>query len=268
MIHWRSRYSILPALALAGVLAAGPLRAEEAAPRPLEVLRAEIDRVDQDLLRLLNERAGIVAEVGRGKTSANAAVFRPGRQASLIRKLAAPAGLQPPATLAQVWTAIIAGSILQQKPNFTVAVADAGDVGTALLAQDYFGAQPALTRLASADDALNAVSTGRADVAVIGLQGTWWQRLPAGMNVVAAAPFLAADASAAPQALIVARQATDPSGNDRAVVLLPANAPLPAGAQMLAEAGSTRLVSLASGTPPAGVSIGLYASPLPVRRAP
>lgn len=268
MIHWHARDSLLPMLALAGVLAAGPLRAEEAAPRPLEVLRGEIDRVDQDLLRLLNERAAIVAEVGRGKTSANAAVFRPGRQASLIRKLAAPAGLQPPATLARVWTAIIAGSILQQKLGFTVAVADAGDAGTALLAQDYFGTQPALTRLATADDAVTAVSTGRADVAVIGLQGTWWQRLPAGVNVVAAAPFLVADASAPPQALIVARQPTDPSGNDRAVVLLPANAPLPAGGQVLAEAGSTRLAALAAGTPPAGVSIGLYASPLNARRAP
>ncbi len=269
MIDQRSRSFLLLALALAAALAAAPLRAEEAAPRPLEVLRGEIDRVDQDLLRLLNERAGIVAEVGRGKAAgANPAVFRPGRQASLIRKLAAPTGLQPPATLARVWTAIIAGSILQQKPGFTVAVADAGDAGTALLAQDYFGAQPALTRLASADDALTAVSTGRADVAVIGLQGTWWQRLPAGVHVVAAAPFLVTDASATPQALIVARQPTDPSGNDRAVVLLPANAPLPAGAQLLAEAGSTRLAAMAAGTPPAGVSIGLYATPLNARRAP
>ncbi len=268
MIQLRSPSTVLTALAVMGALAAGPVRAEEAAPRPLEVLRGEIDRVDQDLLRLLNERAGIVAEVGRGKTSANAAVFRPGRQAALIRKLSAPAGLQSPATLARVWTAIIAGSILQQKRDFTVAVGDAGDLGIALLAQDYFGAQPALVRLASADDAISAVAAGRADVAVIGLQGTWWQRLPAGFHVVAAAPFLTADPSVPPQALIVARQPTDPSGDDRALVLLPANAPLPAGGRVLTEAGSTRLAALPPGTAPVGLSIGLYASPLDARRAP
>ncbi len=259
-------------IALAAVtwLAAVSLaQAQEAPPRPLEVLRGEIDRVDQDLLRLLNERAGIVAEVGRGKAvGTNPAVFRPGRQAALIRKLAAEPGLQPPGTLARIWTAIIAGSILQQKPGFTVALADGGRGGMALLAQDYFGAQPPLAPLSTPEDALAALTAGRADAAVIAIAGTWWQRLPIGVRVVAAAPFVVADPASPPVALILAKQEPDPSGADRTVMLLPTTGPLPDGAQVLTEAGGTRLVALAVGAQaPAGAwTIGQYAAPLAAQR--
>ncbi|WP_029004314.1 chorismate mutase [Azorhizobium doebereinerae] len=243
--------------------------AESDPPRPLEVLRSEIDRVDRDLLRLLNERAAIVAEVGRGKAAgSNAAVFRPGRQAALIRKLAAEPGLQPPATILRIWTAIIAGSILQQKPDFTIAVVDDGDAAVVLLAQDYFGAQPSRVAVGSPEAALSALAEHRADAAVLGLDGAWWQRLPEGVQVVAAAPFARREKDA-PAALILARQEIDPSGDDITVARLPLDAD-PTGAVLLGTGSSQKLWAFAKGMalPSAAEPIGLYARPLVFPAAP
>lgn len=233
-----------------------------APPRSLDVLRGEIDRVDQSLLRLLNERAAIVDEVGRSKATTKAPVFRPGRQAALMRKLAAVQGLQRRETLTRVWTAIIAGSILQQNPGFTVAVVDSANGATALLAQDYFGAQPQRLGLPTADAALSALAEHRADVAVLGLDSPWWQRLPEGVQVLAGAPLLRGEKDR-PAALILARQDIDPSGDDITVARLPPDVE-PTGAVLLATDSGRKLWAFAKGValPSSAEPIGIYAKPL------
>ncbi|MGU3495809.1 chorismate mutase [Xanthobacteraceae bacterium A53D] len=231
-------------------------------PRALEVLRVEIDRVDQNLLRLLNERAAITGEVAKAKAGSNAPVFRPGRQAALIRKLAAQPGLQSDDTLAHVWTAVIAGSILQQKADFTVAVVEDAHGAITPLAQGYFGAQMPRLALPTADAALAALAEHRADVAVLSLDGPWWQRLPEGMRVIAAVPFLRAE-KAGPQAVVVARQEIDPSGDDITVARLPPDEE-PANGTLLASQAERKLWAFAKGValPSSAEPIGIYAKPL------
>ncbi|MFG1398029.1 chorismate mutase [Roseixanthobacter pseudopolyaromaticivorans] len=262
----RSRYLVVFAwcfllLPVAGVHAQGASsEGASKAPRPLETLRAEIDRVDGELLALLNARAGIVAEVGAGKTTSGGPVFRPGRQAALLRHLLSrDGGPQTPQTLVQVWTAIIAGSILQQKPDFRVAVA--GDETQAGLAQAFFGAAIPQSRVAQPAETLDALAAGKADAAVLPPEGSWWLTLPEGMRIVAAAPLLRG-ADAPPQALIVTRYEGDPSGADLTVAHMAG--PPPAGAFVLAQAGEDRLIVLpAAAALPAGASrLGLMAAPL------
>ncbi|MGA1732786.1 MAG: chorismate mutase, partial [Burkholderiaceae bacterium] len=53
----------------------------------LNKLRQAIDHVDQQLLTLLNERAGLAQEVGHLKQAEGSAVFRPEREAEVIRRL-------------------------------------------------------------------------------------------------------------------------------------------------------------------------------------
>ncbi|MFG1424969.1 chorismate mutase [Roseixanthobacter glucoisosaccharinicivorans] len=247
-------------LAIAGAKAQGT-----PAPRSLEVLRAEIDRVDGEVLALLNARAAIVAEVGAGKATSGGPVFRPGRQAALLRRLlsrnAGPqtAQTQTAQTLVQVWTAIIAGSILQQKPDFRVAVAGDGD--EARLAQSFFGAAIPQSRFAKPAEALEALVSGQADAAVLPAGGSWWLDVPQGVRIVAAAPLLRAkDAPAG--ALILTRSEGDPSGADLMLVRL-SGAP-PAGGTVLARAGANSLVALppASTVPPGATALGLMAAPL------
>lgn len=262
----RSRYLVVFAwflllLPIAGVHAQGvPSEGAPKAVRPLETLRAEIDRVDGELLGLLNARAGIVAEVGAGKATSGGPVFRPGRQAALLRRLLSRnGGPQTSQTLVQVWTAIIAGSILQQKPDFRVAVA--GDETQASLAQAFFGAAIPQSRLAQPAEALDALAAGKADAVVLPAGGSWWLTLPEGTRIVAAAPLLRG-ADAPPQALIVTRYEGDPSGADLTVARMAG--PPPAGGSVLARSGEDRLVALpAAGALPVGASrLGLMAAPL------
>jgi chorismate mutase len=51
----------------------------------LEDLRRDIDRVDEVLVRLLNERARCVCEIGRIKKELNIAIYQPGREKDVLR---------------------------------------------------------------------------------------------------------------------------------------------------------------------------------------
>ena len=57
-------------------------------PTPdLLALREQIDRLDQQLLGLLNHRAALALEVGELKKSEGSVVFRPEREAQVIDAL-------------------------------------------------------------------------------------------------------------------------------------------------------------------------------------
>src|SRR5512145_34896 len=54
----------------------------------LKPLRERIDAIDGRLVELLNERARVASEVGRIKHEVGAPVFRPEREAEVLRKVA------------------------------------------------------------------------------------------------------------------------------------------------------------------------------------
>lgn len=62
-------------------------RDELAAPRPLSILRSEIDRIDNALVRLLNERARIVVEVGARKRTEGGPIYAPIRERAVLQKV-------------------------------------------------------------------------------------------------------------------------------------------------------------------------------------
>ena len=53
--------------------------------RSLEELRKDIDRVDEVLVRLLNERARCVCEIGRFKKEQNIDVYQPDREKLVLK---------------------------------------------------------------------------------------------------------------------------------------------------------------------------------------
>jgi chorismate mutase-like protein len=53
--------------------------------RSLEELRKDIDRVDEVLVRLLNERARCVCEIGRFKKEQNIDVYQPDREKLVLQ---------------------------------------------------------------------------------------------------------------------------------------------------------------------------------------
>jgi chorismate mutase-like protein len=54
----------------------------------LQLLRRRIDRIDSQLLRLLNRRAGLAIRVGRLKRRRGGRLFDPARERAILRRLA------------------------------------------------------------------------------------------------------------------------------------------------------------------------------------
>src|ERR1700716_261529 len=75
----------------------------------LDDLRNDIDRVDEVLVRLLNERARVACEIGRLKKEIGAEVYQPEREKQVlahVRRIAAERPLGPDA-LARLFERII-----------------------------------------------------------------------------------------------------------------------------------------------------------------
>ena len=125
----------------------------------LPALRAELDRIDNAIHDLLMRRAEVVEHVAR---SGKPAAFRPGREASIIRRLLARhQGALPAVSVVRIWRELLAGTTAMQG-GFSLAVCDA-DQGAPMtqLAREHFGALTPLRAYASAGQALVGCQPGR-----------------------------------------------------------------------------------------------------------
>jgi chorismate mutase / prephenate dehydratase len=211
------------------VSTAAPVAENEEAPAPqdgwrtggLPALRAELDRIDDSLHDLLMQRAEIVEHVAR---SGKPAAFRPGREASIIRRLLGRhRGALPPVALVRIWRELLAGTTSMQG-GFALAVSD-GSHGTLItqLAREHFGALTPLYCYASPGQALIDVTQGIASVAILPYPSetdSWWIALlhhEPRLHVIGALPFWNARPDGAPnaRAVVVASTPADSSGQDR-----------------------------------------------------
>lgn len=203
---------------------------ELAAPR-LAALRAELDRVDDTLHDLLMRRADVVAQVG-ALGAKGAVPLRPGREASIIRRLLARhRGDLPAPTLVRIWRELLAGTTAQQRPmRITVCEGEGGPSLTAI-AREHFGTLTPMTERRTPAQAIRDVSSGAATAAVLPLPtegeppgAAWWtallQRDDPRVFIVARLPFWAPRPEGAPreQALVVSAATPDPSGEDRSLL--------------------------------------------------
>ena len=195
----------------------------------LAVLRAKLDAIDDDLHDLLMRRALVVEQVAKaGKRGA----FRPGREASMIRRLLARhSGPLPPQALVRIWRELLAGTTAMQGP-FSVAVCQTNTaVGFIQLAREHFGVLTPMHVHRSPAQAIAEVSAGTASVAVLPLpseteplRDAWWTALlhhdAPRIHVVARLPFWVPrpEGDPAVQALVVAPNPPDPSGQDRTLI--------------------------------------------------
>jgi chorismate mutase/prephenate dehydratase len=212
--------------------ASPPGSAEAAEPSPndgwrsggLPALRAELDRIDNTIHDLLMQRAGVVEYVAR---SGKPAAFRPGREASMLRRLLARhTGPLPPVTLVRMWREMLAGTTAMQG-GFSMAVGDAApNTPLAHLAREHFGALTPLRLYGSAGQALAEMRHGHASVAVLPFPSeheTWWTSLlnpDPRLHVIALLPFWKPrpEGLADVRALVVAATPPDASGMDRSLL--------------------------------------------------
>ncbi|WP_343894085.1 chorismate mutase [Craurococcus roseus] len=196
--------------------------ASPAAPEDaLAALRGEIDALDDALHDLVMRRADVVARMAASRVKGDASSFRPGREATILRRLLARhSGPLPPAALARLWREILSASNAMQG-GFSVALPE-GDAEVYKAARARFGAMAAPDLRAGPEAALAALAEGVAQAAVLPVPAAegasaWWAGLDAPrLQVVARLPFYAV--APVPRAMVVTRDGPDPSGDDRTLL--------------------------------------------------
>lgn len=83
----------------------------------IENLREKIERMDREIVRLLNERAAVSIEIGKIKRAEGREVYDPSREAALVRRLAEINGaVLPETSLRHIFREIISSSRALQAP--------------------------------------------------------------------------------------------------------------------------------------------------------
>ena len=83
----------------------------------LDNLRKEIDRIDSQLVKLLNDRAQIVVQVGKVKSKGDAPIYAPDREKAVFDKISNEnKGPLPNKTLIAIWRELMSGSFFLERP--------------------------------------------------------------------------------------------------------------------------------------------------------
>ena len=144
----------------------------DAEPRPLDLIREDIDGVDRELLRLLSRRAELAVEVGRTKRRAGTPFFVPERERAVFERLEREnPGPLTTKQLHAIYREIISAAIAAEKP---LRVAYWGPAGTnthqAML--QTFGASAEGVPVDSIAETFRAVEHGRADYGVAPIENS------------------------------------------------------------------------------------------------
>lgn len=148
-------------------------------PQPLEGLREAIDRVDQQLHQLLNERARLARQVGISKTQAGRLVdfYRPEREAQVLRmalarngKTRGQGGLRDE-EIVRLFREIMSACLAQEEP---LKIGFLGPEGTFSQTAVYkhFGHSARALALSTIDEVFHEVEAGHADFGVVPIENS------------------------------------------------------------------------------------------------
>ena len=140
--------------------------------RTIAELRDAIDAVDQQLLLLINQRASLADEIGDIKRQEGSQVYRPEREAQVIRKLqTANQGPLRAESIANVWREVMSACRALEEPH---RVAYLGPEGTfsEQAAEAFFGVSIEHVPCTSFDEVFEATASGRAAFGVVPMENS------------------------------------------------------------------------------------------------
>ncbi len=144
----------------------------------LAPLRGRIDAIDQELVRLMNERAEVAVEVGRAKretaggSGSAASFYVPSRERAVFERLRnLNAGPLPDRTLEAIWREIMSGSIGLQKPLRVGYLGPPGSFSHAA-AKAKFGNSVDYVAAGDIDGVFGAVARQHADCGLVPVENS------------------------------------------------------------------------------------------------
>jgi len=142
--------------------------------REIEAIRAEIDAVDRELLRLLNERARLAERVARAKIRAGEGddIYRPDREAAVRRALVeANPGPLPDEDIERLFGEVLSACRALQRP---ISVAFLGPRGTftEAAALKHFGHAVESRALESIDAVFREVEASEVDFGIVPVENS------------------------------------------------------------------------------------------------
>lgn len=138
----------------------------------LPELRQAIDSLDDELLRLLNERARLVQEVGKIKAQLNKPFYVPERERQILERLQAMnAGPFPTEALRSVFSEIISACLSLEHP-LRVAFLGPEATFTHMAARSRFGLSARYVPAATVAGVFSEVEKGLADLGVVPIENS------------------------------------------------------------------------------------------------
>ncbi len=138
----------------------------------LEELRKKIDELDHQLVKLLNERARVVVEIGKLKTRTDKPVYSPDREKEVFARITeANEGPLPDRCLVAIWRELMSGSFVLERPLRIGYLGPAGSFShTASMLK--FGQSVEYEPLADITSIFDEVSKGHCDLGLAPVENT------------------------------------------------------------------------------------------------
>jgi len=166
-------------------------------PPPLAELRAKIDRIDEEMHRLLMQRGEIIDRLIRVKrTEESGSAFRPAREADMMRRLVERhRGILPLDTAESILRVIIATFTFVQAPFRVHADLSAGEAAMRDTERFHFGFTVPLVPHMGAAGVVAEVGKSKGDLGLVSAtapSSAWWSALEGddAPKIIARLPFI------------------------------------------------------------------------------
>jgi len=138
----------------------------------LEELRKKIDELDHQLVKLLNERARVVVEIGTLKTRTDKPVYSPDREKDVLARIVKiNEGPLPDGCLIAIWRELMSGSFVLERP-LRIGYLGPGGSFSHTAAMLKFGQSVEYEPLADITSIFDEVSKGHCDLGLAPVENT------------------------------------------------------------------------------------------------
>jgi chorismate mutase/prephenate dehydratase len=155
----------------------------------LDDFRKRIDELDDGILKLLDERARVVAEVARAKRAANLPTYDPDRERMILDRLAGRAGRFPADAIRAVYREVMSACLALQEP---LKVAYLGPEGTFshAAARAFFGLAASYCEATTMEGVFDAVTRRQAQHGVVPIENSSEGSVPHAVDALVAGDLL------------------------------------------------------------------------------